>query len=57
MTMTMKDWKKKVEQWVWTRTGVATGELGKLPYRAWFREGLTPRQAADRAFKEAATRA
>jgi hypothetical protein len=47
------EWMRLVDAAVWSRAGCSILDLPDCPFRDWYDEGLTPRDAAQRAIRNA----
>jgi hypothetical protein len=50
--MTFAGWMKTVNDWVWTLVRVSVHDLPDAPFRTWYDDGLSAKEAAGRAIKE-----
>jgi hypothetical protein len=52
-SMTFAQWLSAVDAWLLARIGMVSADLPDCCYRDWFEDGVTPRQAASRALRNA----
>lgn len=49
--MSFDQWFAQVDQEIWLICGLGADDLADCPYRDWYNDGITPKEAARRALK------
>jgi len=53
ITASYEQWMKEVDDWVWEFRSVSAYDLPDCAFRLWFEDGVSAREAAERAIEAA----